>query len=408
MPIIENTDRATTALTKSRDSTDRKTYAALSELTKVPASTLWHREHGRRSRGKKAASQQYLAPLEEKAVVDFLLRMSNNGYPVRVKALPYFALVIRRQRSFNFQAPAADETIRPPGKNWAQAFYKRHPGLKARRVKALDWNRHEKNIYDKVTHWFTLIGKELDDPTILPENVYNMDETGVLLSVLSSLKVLVDKEDLKSCRGAGIKRTLVTAIECISADGRCLLPLIIWPAATHRSTWTTHPTPGWHFACSKTGYTDSEISLYWIQHVFDPLTKSQANCKPRILINDGFATHESLEVMKFCFENNIILCRLPSHTSHKLQPCDVGVFGPLKTAYREQVEQLYRGGANTVGKEHFTFLYSRARSIAFTPRNITSGWSKTGLYPFDPDRVLKDIQKPQAEKHLPEVGDTKM
>src|ERR1700731_4483327 len=28
--------------------------------------------------------------------------------------------------------------------------------------------------------------------------------------------------------------------------------------------------------------------------------------------------------MKFCFEINIILCRLPSHTSHKLQPCDVG------------------------------------------------------------------------------------
>jgi DDE superfamily endonuclease len=68
-----------------------------------------------------------------------------------------------------------------------------------------------------------------------------------------------------------------------------------------------------------------------------------------------FGTHESLELMRYYFENNIILCRLPSHTSHKLQPCDVGVFGPLKTAYREQVEQLYRGGANTVGKQHFTF-----------------------------------------------------
>jgi hypothetical protein len=31
------------------------------------------------------------------------------------------------------------------------------------------------------------------------------------------------------------------AIECISADGRFLHPLIIWPAATHRSSWTTHP-----------------------------------------------------------------------------------------------------------------------------------------------------------------------
>jgi hypothetical protein len=62
--------------------------------------------------------------------------------------------------------------------------------------------------------WFAVIGKELHDPAIVPENVYNMDETGVLLSVLSSLKVLVSKQDLTNCRGAGVRRTLVTAVEC--------------------------------------------------------------------------------------------------------------------------------------------------------------------------------------------------
>ena len=81
-----------------------------------------------------------------------------------------------------------------------------------------------------------IIGKELHDPAIVPENVYNMDETGVLLSVLSSLKVLVSKQDLRKCRGAGVQRTLVTAVECVSADGRFLPPLIVWPASTHRST----------------------------------------------------------------------------------------------------------------------------------------------------------------------------
>jgi hypothetical protein len=73
------------------------------------------------------------------------------------------------------------------------------------------------------------------------------------------------------------------------------------------------------------------------------------------------------------------------------------VFGPLKAAYREKVEQLYRGGANTVGKEHFTSLYSPARETAITPRNIKAGWVKAGLYPFNPDKVLRDIQKPLAE-----------
>jgi hypothetical protein len=37
-----------------------------------------------------------------------------------------------------------------------------------------------------------------------------------------------------------------------------------------------------------------------------------------VLICDGFGTHKTLEILEFCFENNIILCRLPSYTSHKL------------------------------------------------------------------------------------------
>jgi hypothetical protein len=232
---------------------------------------------------------------------------------------------------------------------------------------------------------------------VLIENVYNMDETGVLLGKLGSLKVLVGKNELRNYRGASSKRTLITAVECISATGDCLDPLVIWPSATHRSHWTTHPTPGWHFTCTKKGYTNNEINLYWIKNVFEPLTRAMANGKPRILISDGLASHECLKVMTFCYEHNIILCRLPSHTSHKLQPCDVAVFGPLKTAYREQVERLFRGGAGTIGKQHFTLLYSRARSTAMTARNIRSAWSKAGLVPFNPQRVLRTLEAPPLQ-----------
>jgi hypothetical protein len=217
----------------------------------------------------------------------------------------------------------------------------------------MDWKRHERNIYTKVRHWFEVIKAVLQDPAVRRENVYNMDETGVMLNMLGSVKVLVTKDDLRDYRGAGVKRTQVTAIECISADGRTLHPLIIWPASTHRSNWTTFPTPGWHYGHSEKGYNDSKISLEWLTRVFDPQTRGQANGKPRILICDGFGTHETLEILEYCFANNILMCRLPSHTSHKLQPCDVGVFGPLKTAYRDEVERLCRRGLEAVSKEHF-------------------------------------------------------
>lgn len=148
--------------------------------------------------------------------------------------------------------------------------------------------------------------------------------------------------------------------------------------------------------CTESGYTHSKINFEWLKRVFDHQTKGQANQKPRVLISDGFGTHETLEVLEFCFENNITLCRLPSHTTHKLQPCDVGVFALLKDAYRDEVERLYRGGVNTIGKEHFTSVYSSAREKAFTKRNITSAWAACGLFPLNADRVLRKTPKPPS------------
>lgn len=172
---------------------------------------------------------------------------------------------------------------------------------------------------------------------------------------------------------------------------------MIWPATTHRSNWTTFPTTGWHYAFSQSGYTDSQISFEWLTRLFDPQTRDRANGKPRLLICDGFGTHETLEILEHCFANNIRLCRLPSHTSHKLHPCDIAMFSPLKAAYRDAVERLECGGVNTIGKQPFTCLYSPARDAAFTKRNIIARRSKGGLFPPNPQRVLKDMEKPPAE-----------
>jgi hypothetical protein len=72
-----------------------------------------------------------------------------------------------------------------------------------------------------------VIKKVLQDLAILLKNVYNIDKTRVMLCMLSSVKVLISKDDPRDYKGVGVKRTMVTAIECISANGRSLLPIII-------------------------------------------------------------------------------------------------------------------------------------------------------------------------------------
>jgi hypothetical protein len=94
-------------------------------------------------------------------------------------------------------------------------------------MKAIDWQRHEKNIRLKTELWFEVMGKPLSKPGVLQENVYNIDETNVLLSDVNTIKVLVARNDRRKSRGASVRRTMITAVECISADSRCLPPLVI-------------------------------------------------------------------------------------------------------------------------------------------------------------------------------------
>lgn len=41
-------------------------------------------------------------------------------------------------------------------------------------------HRHEKNVYAKVVHWFDVMRAQLEETSVLQENVYNLDETGVM------------------------------------------------------------------------------------------------------------------------------------------------------------------------------------------------------------------------------------
>ena len=79
---VVDMDRASQVLAQGLPPDVPRTYAALAEQGDVPLSTLHHRDHGRRSREELAQSQQYLTPEEEKALVAFLLLISDLRQPV--------------------------------------------------------------------------------------------------------------------------------------------------------------------------------------------------------------------------------------------------------------------------------------------------------------------------------------
>lgn len=64
----------------------------------------------------------------------------------------------------------------------------------------------------------------------------------------------------------------------------------------------------------------------------------------------------------------------PPHTSHLLQPLDVGVFGPLKRVYGK-LEGMMAAGNNHIDKEDYLHLYLSAREAVFIQKNICNGFA---------------------------------
>ena len=53
------------------------------------------------------------------------------------------------------------------------------------------------------------------------------------------------------------------------------------------------------------------------------------------LILDNHQSHISIEAITFAKGNGIVLLTISSHSSNKLQPLDLTVFGPLKTFFSQ-------------------------------------------------------------------------
>jgi hypothetical protein len=63
--------------------------------------------------------------------------------------------------------------------------------------------------------------------------MYNINETGVMLSMPSSVKVLINKYNKQDYKDIRVKRTSVTAIEYINSDSKYLNLIIIWLTSTY-------------------------------------------------------------------------------------------------------------------------------------------------------------------------------
>ena len=87
----------------------------------------------------------------------------------------------------------------------------------------------------------------------------------------------------------------------------------------------------------------------------------------------------------YIFVIQIEMMGLPPHTTHILQPLDVGVFNHIKKAYNElSIELGLRATNSMVTKADFHVVWNAAVKQSCTPSVVQSAFRRSGLFPFDP------------------------
>lgn len=352
------------------------------EIYSVSRSTLSTRRHGTCARRDTIAKSRKLTDLEESTIVQRIFELDIQGFPSRLCGVEEMANRLLRDRD----AP-------PVGKNWTSNFIARHPELKTAFSRKYDYQRALCEDSDTINAWFLLVRNFTAKYGIIKEDIYNFDETGFLMGQISTTKIVTSSE-----RRGHVKlvqpgnREWVSAILGVNSQGWSIPPFLIVKGKTHLRSWYQNSPlpPDWVIAVSENGWTTNELGLQWVQH-FDKSTKARTQGKYRLLVLDGHESHHSDDFEQYCKDNNILTLCMPPHSSHLLQPLDVGCFGPLKKAYGAEIEYLVRAHITHISKEDFFPAFKAAFDATITEANIKGGFRGAGLVPMDPRNVISKL-----------------
>ena len=176
----------------------------------------------------------------------------------------------------------------------------------------------------------------------------------------------------------------VTFQVAIPASGKAVAPVVIFSKNLSRSNYSEGILDEWSFVCTDSRYINSAIFLSWFQDCF---VKQIGRSRPVVVIMDNNTSHLSIELIDYAKSENIELPCLPSHSTHLLQPLDVGFFHMFKTNVSNMVTSLGYTGLKTIPRLKFPKLLQLALNKKIAGSSISAAFSAVGIYPQDTSKV---------------------
>ena len=337
---------------------------------------------------------------EEEQLVEYFISMADMGFGLSRELIMNMAFTIaerfQRKHPFNLEKRTA-------GRSWFEGFMKRHPKLTIRSPQPLSYCRALNSNKEVLSDFFGKLGALYGKLNLIskPMQIYNSDETGVTV-VHKPNKVVAQlgRRNVYSISAAEKGRTH-TVLSCVSACGYVLPPMMVYPRKRPVPPQLREGCyPNTLFGVSETGWINSQLYVDWffIQNI--------PSNRPVLLIQDGHHSHVSIELIELARSNDIHLLCLPAHTSHLLQPLDVGVFKSFKSNFNKACSNyISKNPGRVITADILAALVGEAYPVSFTPVNIMSGFKKSGIWPINPGEVT-DRTAPSTAFHIPAQDQT--
>ncbi|KAI5696449.1 hypothetical protein M8J76_000298 [Diaphorina citri] len=240
-----------------------------------------------------------------------------------------------------------------------------------------------------------------------PSRIFNLDETKTLTVVDSGKVIAPTGIRAVSAIQSQERGTLVTTCCIIRADGNSLPPVMIFPCVNYKIYMIRGAPANTLGLANATGWMNSELFVETLRHFIKYSYSTPDN--PSLLIYDNHESHINIQVYELAKASGVHILTLPPHSTHKMQPLDVGVYSPFQKYYTSAMKSwMMRNPAKNVSIYEVASFVGEAFPKALTPVTIMSAFRTTGIYPMDEDIFQDSDYMPSlvTERPLPEESPT--